>query len=103
MTQTEADGPLFLVVTIRPRLDKLAEAEAQLKSMIANNLQEEGCLSMHLVESDDDEPDTWTMLEHFASRAAWDEHMASEHNLRGNELLDPLLREPSTLRLYREK
>jgi len=103
MTQTEVDGPLFLVVTIRPRLDKLAEAEAQLKSMITNNLQEEGCLSMHLVESDDDEPDTWTMLEHFASRAAWDEHMASEHNLRGNELLDPLLREPSTLRLYREK
>ena len=103
MTQTEVDGPLFLVVTIRPRLDKLAEAETQLKSMIANNLQEEGCLSMHLVESDDDEPDTWTMLEHFASRAAWDEHMASEHNLRGNELLDPLLREPSTLRLYREK
>ena len=103
MTQTEVDGPLFLVVTIRPRLDKLSEAQAQLKSMIANNLKEEGCLSMHLVESDDDEPGTWTMLEHFASRAAWDEHMASEHNLRGNELLDPLLREPSTLRLYREK
>jgi quinol monooxygenase YgiN len=97
------DGALFLVVSIRPKLDKLSEAEAQLKSMIANNLQEEGCVWMHLVQSDDDEPDTWTMLEHFRSRAAWDEHMASEHNLRGNELLEPLLREPSTLRLYREK
>ena len=100
MSEAE-DGPLFLVVKIKPRLDKLAEAEAQLKSMIANNLQEEGCLSMHLVQSDD-EPDVWTMLEHFASRAAWDAHMDSDHNKEGNELLDPLLREPSDLGLYRE-
>jgi quinol monooxygenase YgiN len=97
------DRPLFLVVSIRPKLDKLAEAEAQLKSMVANNLQEEGCVWMHLLQSDDDEPNTWTMLEHFRSRADWDDHMASEHNIRGNELLEPLLREPSTLRLYREK
>jgi quinol monooxygenase YgiN len=91
-----------LVVSIRPRLDRLAEAEAQLKSMIANNLQEEGCLSMHLVRSEDDEPDTWTMIEHFTSRAAWDVHMESDHNKQGNELLDPLLREPSELGLYHE-
>lgn len=102
MAQTDEDGPLFLVVQIKPRLDQLAEAEAQLKSMIANNLQEEGCLSMHLVRSDEDEPGNWTMLEHFASRAAWDVHMASDHNQQGNQLLDPLLREPSTLGLYRE-
>jgi quinol monooxygenase YgiN len=101
MAETE-DGPLFLVVHIRPRLDKLAEAEAQLKSMIANNLKEDGCVSMHLVRSDDDEPNTWVMLEHFKSRAAWDDHMASDHNKQGNELLDPLLREPSSLGLYRE-
>ena len=101
MAPTEEDGPLFLVVSIRPKLDRLDEAEAQLKSMIANNLQEEGCVWMHLVQSDE-EPDTWTMLEHFKSRAAWDEHMASDHNIRGNELLEPLLREPSTLRLCRE-
>jgi quinol monooxygenase YgiN len=102
MAPTEDDGPLFLVVSIRPKLDRLDEAEAQLKSMIANNLQEEGCVWMHLVQSEE-EPDTWTMLEHFASRAAWDEHMASDHNQQGNARLDPLLREPSTLRLYREK
>jgi quinol monooxygenase YgiN len=96
------DGPLFLVVHIKPRLDKMAEAEAQLKSMITNNLQEEGCLSMHLVRSEDDEPNTWVMLEHFASRAAWDVHMESDHNKQGNELLEPLLREPSELGLYRE-
>jgi quinol monooxygenase YgiN len=99
MAAHDDGGPLFLVVHIRPRLDKLAEAEAQLKSMIANNLQEEGCLSMNLVTSDDD-PNTWVMLEHFASRAAWDEHMESDHNQEGNTLLDPLLREPSSLGLY---
>lgn len=102
MTQTDDGGALFLVVHIKPKLDKLAEAEAQLKSMIANNLKEEGCLSMHLVRSDDDEPNTWVMLEHFASRAAWDEHMESDHNKQGNALLDPLLRAPSDLGLYRE-
>jgi quinol monooxygenase YgiN len=102
MAETEDAGPLFLVVSIRPKLDQKAEAKAQLKSMIANNLQEEGCVWMHLIESSDDEPDTWTMLEHFESRPAWDEHMASDHNQEGNALLDPLLREPSTLRLYRE-
>ncbi len=99
----EQDGPLFLVVHIKPRLDKLAEAEAQLKSMIANNLKEEGCVSMHLVQAQDDDSNTWVMLEHFASRAAWDVHMESDHNKHGNALLDPLLREASGLGLYREK
>lgn len=90
---------LFLVVTIKPRLDRLEDAKAQLQRMRANALAEPGCVYMYLVESPD-EPDCWTMLEHFASRAAWDEHMASEHNRTGNEQLEPLLREPSILRLY---
>jgi len=102
MADKDDSGPLFLVVHIRPRLDKLAEAEAQLKAMIANNLKEDGCVSMHLVQSDDDEPNTWVMLEHFTSRAAWDVHMESDHNKQGNELLEPLLREPSSLGLYHE-
>jgi len=96
------DGPLFLVVTIRPRLDRMAEAEAQLQSMRAATLQEEGCVFMHLVQADD-EPDTWVMLEHFRSRAAWDEHMQTRHNTEGNRALESLLRQPSELRLYRER
>ena len=98
--------PLFLVVTIRPRLDRLAEAHAQLHRMRAASQAEEGCVFMHLVQGGvdgtEDEPDTWTMLEQFASRSAWDEHMASEHNQRGNAELEPLLRAPSTLRLFHE-
>jgi quinol monooxygenase YgiN len=100
---TVPEKALFLVVTIRPKLDKLGEAEAQLQRMRAAAQQEPGCVFMHLTQSVDGEPDTWTMIEHFTSRAAWDEHMASEHNQRGNTELEPLLREPSELRLFLEK
>ena len=51
----------------------------------------------------DDDTDTWVMIEHFASRVAWDEHMASDHNRQGNAELEPLLREPSELGLYLER
>ena len=46
--------PLFLVVTIKPRLDRLQEAEAQLQSMRRSALTEPGCVFMHLVQSQDD-------------------------------------------------
>jgi quinol monooxygenase YgiN len=98
-----ADRALFLVVRINPLPDRLAEAEAQLQRMRAASLKEAGCVSMHLVQGVDDDPGTWVMIEHFRSRAAWDDHMGSEHNQRGNEELEPLLREPSSLNLYYEK
>ena len=99
----DAGKALFLVVTIRPKLDRLAEAEAQLHRMRAASLQEAGCVFMHLTQAVNGEADTWTMIEQFTSRAAWDEHMASEHNRRGNAELEPLLRAPSDLRLFVER
>ena len=96
------DRALFLVVTIKPRLDRLKEAEAQLQSMRRNSLTEPGCVFMHLAQPQDD-PDTWVMLEMFRSRAAWDEHMQQPHNVKGNVVLADLLREPSDLRLLDEK
>lgn len=98
----KTEPALFLVVKIYPRLDMLAEAEAQLHRMRAASMTEDGCVFMHLVQSDD-EPDTWTMLEHFTSRAAWDAHMLTPHNLEGNAALEPMLRQPSDLGLYRAK
>ena len=98
----EHDGPLFLVVTIKPRLDRLAEAEAQLQSMRQNTLNEPGCVFMHFLQPQDNS-DTWVMLEMFRSRAAWDEHMLQPYNTDGNKILEDLLREPSDLRLLREK
>jgi quinol monooxygenase YgiN len=96
------DGPLFLVATIKPRLDRRQEAEVQLRSMRRNSLNEPGCVFMHLVQPQDD-PDVWLMLEMFRSRAAWDEHMQQPYNTEGNEILEDLLREPTELRLCDEK
>jgi quinol monooxygenase YgiN len=100
---SQDDRAFFLIVHIKPRRDRLAEAEAQLHKMREASLQEPGCVFMHLVQAVDDDSDTWVMMEQFTSRAAWDEHMASEHNQRGNQELEPLLREPSDLVLYYEK
>ena len=99
---TEPERGLFLVVTIKPRQDRLAEAEAQLQSMRRQTLTEPGCVFMHLVQPQDD-PDNWVMLEMFRSRAAWDEHMQQPYNTEGNRILEDLLREPSELRLMEEK
>ena len=99
---SDQERPLFLVVTIKPRLDRLEEAEAQLQSMRQNSVTEPGCVFMHLVQPQD-EPDTWVMLEMFRSRAAWDEHMRQPYNTEGNIILEDLLREPSDLRLFDEK
>jgi quinol monooxygenase YgiN len=96
------DRPLVLVVTIKPRLDRLEEAEAQLQSMRRDTLTEPGCVFMHLLQPHDD-PETWVMLEQFRSRAAWDEHMQQPYNTEGNKILEDLLREPSDLRLFDEK
>jgi len=99
---TSDDRPLFLVVTIKPRPDRKAEAEAQLQSMRRQTLTEPGCVFMHLTQPQDD-PDSWVMLEMFRSRAAWDEHMQQPYNTEGNRILEDLLREPSDLRLLDEK
>ena len=99
---TDPDRALFLVVTIKPRQDRRAEAEAQLQSMRRQTLTEPGCVFMHLVQPQDD-PDNWVMLEMFRSRAAWDEHMQQPYNTEGNRILEDLLREPSDLRLMDEK
>ena len=99
---TEPDRAIFLVVTIKPRQDRRAEAEAQLQSMRRQTLTEPGCVFMHLVQPQDDS-DNWVMLEMFRSRAAWDEHMQQPYNTEGNRILEDLLREPSDLRLMDER
>jgi quinol monooxygenase YgiN len=99
---SDPDAPLFLVVTIKPRPDRRAEAEAQLQSMRRSTLQEPGCVFMHLLQPHDD-PDNWVMVEMFRSRSAWDEHMRQPYNTEGNRLLEDLLREPSDLRLFDER
>jgi quinol monooxygenase YgiN len=99
---TDPARALFLVVTIKPRLDRREEAEAQLRSMRDATREEPGCVFMHLVQPQDD-PDSWVMLEMFRSRADWDDHMRQPYVIEGNKLLEDLLREPSDLRLLDDK
>ncbi len=99
---SDQDRAFFLVVTIKPRLDRLREAEHQLQDMRRNSLTEPGCVFMHLVQPQDD-ANTWVMLEMFRSRAAWDDHMRQPYNVQGNVILEDLLREPSDLRFFDEK
>src|SRR5450759_809604 len=98
---SDPDRPLLLVVTIKPWLDRRAEAEAQLQSMRRNSLTEPGCVFMHLVQPQDDR-DSWLLLEMCRSLATWDEHMRQPYNTERNRILEDLLREPSDLRLCDE-
>ena len=94
-----SSAPLFLIAVIRPRPEHAVEAERALRDLMAGTHQEEGCVFMELVVSDED-PDTWYMLEKFRSRPDWDLHMQSEHVLHGNAVLADLLREPTVLQFY---
>ena len=83
MVDANAEGsPLYLLAVIRP-------AEA-------------GCRYMELAVDPQDDT-TWYMFEKFDSRAAWDDHMLTEHVISGNEFLGDKLREPTELRLYSGK
>jgi quinol monooxygenase YgiN len=93
------DAPLYLIAVIRPRVDRLDEAETVLRGLMAGTLAEPGNVFMELT-TDTQEPNTWVMFEKFRSRPDWDDHMRTEHVVRGNELLGDLLREPTELRFY---
>jgi quinol monooxygenase YgiN len=96
------DEPLYLIAIIRPRMDRAAEAEVELRALMAGTHAEPGCIHMELVVSDDD-PTTWLMLEKFKSRPDWEDHMRTPHVTRGNANLADLLREPTQLRFYTAK
>jgi len=93
------DVPLYLIAVIRPREDRAAEVEAALRDLMAGTHAEPGCVFMELTTADDD-PLTWVMFEKFRSREDWEEHMRTEHVVRGNAILHDLLRAPTELRFY---
>jgi quinol monooxygenase YgiN len=94
----QANEPLFLIAVIRPRLDRMEEAERELRALMAGTVAEPGNIYMELVVGD--QPDTWIMLEKFRSRPDWDDHMRTEHVIKGNAALADLLREPTELTFY---
>jgi len=98
-------GPLYLVAVIRPRPDRLAEADRELRALMSETRRESGCVRMDLVveEGEDGNAPIWYMLEQFRSRADWDLHMQTDHVTEGNRRLADLLREPTVLHFYTDK
>ena len=95
----DGDAPLFLVVTIRPRLDRLAEAEAQLQSMRRNTLQEPGCVFMHLRPTAGRSRFLGDARDVPVPCGVGRAHARSPTTPRETQILEGLLREPSELRL----
>jgi len=69
---------------------------------MAATRSESGCELYDLVV-DPEHPDTWLMLEKWASRAAWEAHMDSRHNVEGNAQLRGKLRAETELRFWSAK
>ena len=97
-----SQAPFYLIAVIKPRMDVADAVAERLRAMRDATREEPGNISMDLVVGDDD-PTTWFMLEKFASREAWDEHMALAHVTEGNEFLADKLREPTQLKFYADR
>ena len=93
--------PLFLIAVIKPRMEFADVVAERLQIMRDATRDEPGNDFMELVVGE--EPDTWLMLEKFASREAWEEHMTLPHVTEGNAFLADKLREPTELRFYTER
>lgn len=94
--------PLYLLATIHPDMARADEVDRILRRMMAATRDEAGCELYDLVV-DPQAPDTWFMVEKWSSRGAWEAHMASAHNVQGNEELRGLLRAPTDLRFWEAK
>lgn len=93
--------PLFLIAVIKPHMHHADAVAERLRIMRDATRAEPGNVFMELVVGD--EPDTWFMLEKFACRADWEEHMTLPHVTEGNAFLADKLREPTELRFYTER
>jgi quinol monooxygenase YgiN len=93
-----ADDPLFLIAVIKPDMAHADAVAERLRLMRDATRAEPGNEFMELVVGE--EPDTWLMLEKFASREAWEQHMTLPHVTEGNAYLADKLRQPTELRFY---
>jgi quinol monooxygenase YgiN len=90
---------LYLKADIYPDLTKLEEVQAAYAELIRASLNEPGCLLYDLVVSDED-PSVWYMFEKWESKAAWDEHMETEHVAKIQQLEPQLIVAPTKLNFY---
>jgi quinol monooxygenase YgiN len=88
--------PLYLIAEIYPHPDKLAEAREAFDDLIAKTMQEPGCLLYDLVIEQDG--DHWLMLEKWASKEAWEQHMETDHVKHINQISSSLTHKQTLLR-----
>jgi len=90
---------LYLKADIYPDLSKRDEVEAAYAELMRASLAEPGCLLYDLVV-DEENPNVWHMFEKWESRAAWNDHMKSEHVLRIQQLEPELIVAPTKLNFF---
>lgn len=90
---------LYLKADIYPDLGKLKQAQTAYTELVIASLRESGCLLYDLVVSEEN-PNVWHMFEKWESKAAWDEHMQSEHVARIQQLEPQLIVAPTKLNFY---
>jgi quinol monooxygenase YgiN len=90
---------LYLKADIYPDLSKRAEVEAAYAELMRASLSEPGCIIYDLVVAEEN-PQVWHMFEKWESKAAWDNHMQTEHVAR-IQLLEPqLILAPTVLNFF---
>lgn len=90
---------LYLKADIYPDLSKREEVEAAYADLIRASLSEPGCLLYDLVVSKEN-PNVWHMFEKWESKAAWDDHMQTQHVARIQRQEQRLILAPTKLNLY---
>ena len=90
---------LYLKADIYPDLSKREEVEAAYAELMRASLSEPGCLLYDLVV-DQENPVVWHMFEKWESKAAWDDHMQTDHVAKIQQLEPSLVIAPTILNFY---
>ncbi len=69
---------IYVIATLRVKLEKLSTLLPAAKTMIAATLKEDGCISYDLHQSISD-PNTYVFVERWSGRDKLDAHFDTEH------------------------
>jgi quinol monooxygenase YgiN len=88
-----------VVAHLTSKQDKIEETRAALLALIGPTRAEEGCIVYELMQNDA-EPSDFTFVEEWASDAALDAHLQSEHIRTLQSKADDIFAAPPDIRRY---
>jgi quinol monooxygenase YgiN len=91
--------PLYLIATIHPHPQQLEQARSAFDELIEATRSEIGCLLYDLVQGEGES--VWIMMEKWASKSDWDQHMNTPHVRKIIEQGPNFLLKPSELRILK--